>query len=228
MTRPANPDPGRLRRNEYRAVNSGLVRRPPSPRQIARRRRLVGLAKIVLPLFAFVLLASVALWQEVAGVADGSRFSYRRVTITPDGGQLTDGRYRGVDAQGQPYVITAVTARQIGPDRSDLVDPKADLALRSGAWVMVQARQGVFLQKQNQLDLSGDVTLFRDDGTSLITDAAAFDLQAGAAAGSDQVHAEGPFGVLDAQGFFATDGGAVLHFTGPAHLVLNAVGTKTP
>ena len=39
---------------------------------------------------------------------------------------------------------------------------------------------------------------------------------------ADRVHAEGPFGSLDAQGFAVTDHGAVVQFTGPGRLVLNA------
>ena len=38
---------------------------------------------------------------------------------------------------------------------------------------------------------------------------------------ADSVHAEGPFGVLDAQGFTVMDKGAAIDFPGPAHLVLN-------
>ena len=35
-------------------------------------------------------------------------------------------------------------------------------------------------------------------------------------------HAEGPFGILDAQEFFAaTDDGAIIHFSGPGRLLLN-------
>jgi hypothetical protein len=44
----------------------------------------------------------------------------------------------------------------------------------------------------------------------------------GAAAGADPVHAEGPFGTLEARGGFTLlDKGATIQFAGPAHLVLN-------
>ena len=35
------------------------------------------------------------------------------------------------------------------------------------------------------------------------------------------MHAEGPFGVLDAQGFTIVDKGTAVQFVGPAHVVLN-------
>lgn len=186
-----------------------------------RRRWLVGLAKRVLPLVALGLLLVVAFWPEIQGNGERGRISYRRVDITPEGGQLTEAHYQGVDAAGRPYAVTATRVIQAGQDRTNLEAPKADMQMQGGEWLMVQARRGVFEQNANRLDLAGDVTLYRDDGTVLITDAASLDLRANAAAGHERVHAEGPFGVLDAQGFAVLDRGAVVQFTGPARLVLN-------
>ena len=137
------------------------------------------------------------------------------------GATLTDARYRGVDEQGRPYTLTAATAQQVGPERINLTTLKADITLADGTWLMLQSKHGVFLQHTNQLDLSHDVTLYRDDGTTMTTASASIDLKNGAAAGAEPTHAEGPFGTLDAQGFTITDKGTAIQFTGPAHLVLN-------
>jgi lipopolysaccharide export system protein LptC len=193
------------------------------PARLARpqRRWLVALAKRVLPLVALALLLLVAFWPEIQGNGDRNRISYRRIDITPEGGQLTDAHYQGVDDNGRPYTVTATRVRQVGPERTDLEAPKADMQMQSGEWLMVQAKRGIFEQKANRLDLAGEVTLYRDDGTMLVTESASLDMRANAAAGHDMVHAEGPFGVLDAQGFTVLDRGAVVQFTGPARLVLN-------
>ena len=112
---------------------------------------------------------------------------------------------------------------QTGPTRVDLVAPKADMVLENGSWLYVEAREGAYLQPSAQLDLSGDATVYRDDGTTLHSASAALDLKAGAAAGSEPTHAEGRFGTLDAQGGFTVlDKGAVVQFAGPARLVLRA------
>ena len=137
------------------------------------------------------------------------------------GATVTDARYRGVDDQGRPYTLTAATAQQVGPERINLTTPKADITLADGTWLMLQSKRGVFLQHTNQLDLSQDVTLYRDDGTTLTTASASVDLKNGAAASAEPTHAEGPFGILDAQGFTVTDKGTAIQFAGPAHLVLN-------
>lgn len=213
------PDPLPPQRN---ARLTGLSARPSARvARIARRRWAVTLAKRLLPVLAVALLACLALWPEFTSNGERARFSFRRAAVTPEGGQLSEARYQGVDEQGHPYTLTASRARQVDPDRVDLVDPKGDIAPDAGSWAMVEAKQGVFRNRDSQLDLSGEVTMYRDDGTTLHTEAMAVDMKAGAAASAEKVHVEGPFGTLDAQGFTLTERGAVIHFTGPGRLLLN-------
>lgn len=186
----------------------------------ARRSTSVRLAKRLLPVVALGLLSLVALWPEL-GRDERSRFALRTRGLEPQTGQLTDVRYSGVDERDRPYTMTASTAHQVSPERVNLTSPKGDVSLESGAWLMAQARRGVYAPHDGQLDLAGEVVLYRDDGITLVTDVATLDLRAGAATGAERVHAEGPFGTLDAQGFALTDRGGVIQFTGPGRLVLN-------
>jgi lipopolysaccharide export system protein LptC len=196
---------------------------------MARRRWLVGLAKRLLPLAALALLASVALWPELARDTDRSRLSYRRGAAAPESGKMVTATYHGVDTNNRPYTMTAVTAHQVDPDRINLTEPKGDITLESGNWLMAQSHRGVYLQHEGSLDLSDEVHLYRDDGTTLDTSSATLDLKQGAAAGAELVHSEGPFGTLDAQGFAVTDRGAVMQFTGPGRLILiSAQGHPKP
>jgi lipopolysaccharide export system protein LptC len=215
------PAAGNPRRDRSARLIGMPARRAPMPGLLARRRWAVAVTKRLLPVAALALLSTVALWPELDPEADHARYSYRRGHIEPQGGQMTDATYHGVDEHGRPYTVTAATAVQAEPDRVNLTDPKGDISLESGNWVMIRSKQGVYLSRSEQLDLSHDVTLYRDDGTTLQTDTSAVDLKAGAAASADMVHAEGPFGTLDAQGFALTDRGALIQFTGPGHLVVN-------
>jgi lipopolysaccharide export system protein LptC len=197
------------------------VRGSTSSASIARRRVMVGIAKLLLPATALALLVLLVIWPELYRDTDSGRLSYRRLTVLPESGELSDPRYRGVDSGGRPYTITATRARQIGQNRTDLVEPIADMTTESGAWVMLRASQGVYLPKDGQLDLAGEVTLYREDGMTVSTDTATFDLNEGVGSGAARIHAEGPFGALDAQGFAVVDKGAVMQFTGPGRLLLN-------
>jgi lipopolysaccharide export system protein LptC len=203
------------------------VRAPVDPR-LARRRWAVGIAKWLLPVAALALLSTVALWPELAGDTDHALMTYRRGSIEPQSGQLSDATYHGVDDRGHPYTMTATTAHQVTPERINLTDPKGDLTLDSGSWLLVQSRLGVYLQHVGSLDLWNEVHLYRDDGTTMDTSSATVDLKAGAAAGAEMTHAEGPFGSLDAQGFTVVDKGAVIQFAGPGRLVLNSAHAAAP
>lgn len=206
-----------------RLVGDGLSRRrrAPTASGIARRRWMVRWTKRILPLLSLAILAVMVMWPEIDRQEARDRIAFRRLGQVTEAGRMTDARYRGVDGHGQPYTVTAVTAVQATPERVDLTTPKADLLLQNGTWLMIHSRRGAYVQHKGQLDLSGGVTLYRDDGTTIDTDATAIDLHAGAAAGHEWTHAEGPFGTLDAQGFALLDKGDVIQFTGPAKLVLN-------
>jgi lipopolysaccharide export system protein LptC len=168
-----------------------------------------------------LLLAMIALWPEVQQLTGKARLALAHVSGEVEGGKLVDARYNGVDDKGRPYTLTAATAWQINPEKVGLTMPKGDITLENGTWLMLTAREGTFVQHLSQLDLVRDVTLYRDDGTTVHTASASIDVRAGAAAGSEPVHAEGPFGVLDAAGFTVMDKGDSIDFPGPAHLVLN-------
>jgi lipopolysaccharide export system protein LptC len=161
------------------------------------------------------------MWPEISRDTARARLAFQRGRIDAENGQIVDPHYNGVDERGRPYTVTATTAQQVSPERINLVGPKGDIRLESGAWLMVQSRKGVFLQHTNQLDLSDDVVLYRDDGTRMETSAATIDTKAGAAASDQMVHVEGPFGTLDAQGFVMTDRGTAMQFAGPGRLVMN-------
>ncbi|HVZ09871.1 LPS export ABC transporter periplasmic protein LptC [Rhodopila sp.] len=226
MTAPplASGQPDR-RAGAYMMQATAARRSLPTPGRIARRRVLITLTKWLLPLCAMALLAMVALWPELERTTIQTRIHGGQLSGELEGGRMVDLRYNGVDEKGRPYTVTAESARQVDTDRIVLTMPKGDITLENGTWLMVTARGGTYVQKANQLDLVNDVTLYRDDGTTMRTQAATVDVKAGAAASFTPVHAEGPFGTLDAQGGFTLmDRGSAVDFSGPAHLVLN--GTR--
>lgn len=217
-SQPSSPPAGR----QLLGTSGARQRRAPSPTGIARRRWVVRWSKRLLPVFALALLSSLALWPELNRQADEARVAYRRATVAePDAARLTDARYRGVDERGRPYTLTSSTAVQVSPERINLTDPVGDTTMQNGTWLLLSARNGVYMQHISQLDLQDNVVLYRDDGTTLKSATATMDLKQGAASGNDPVHAEGPFGVLDAQSFALTDKGDTIQFSGPAKLIIN-------
>jgi lipopolysaccharide export system protein LptC len=96
----------------------------------------------------------------------------------------------------------------------------ADMTMSDGAWVALQADNGVFHRDAGTVDLSGNVTLFHDTGLTFETDAATVDLKNDFARGDQPVEGQNADGQLASEGFEVKDGGKTIVFTGRSYLKL--------
>src|SRR4051812_32417629 len=198
------------------------VREAPTAGQMARRRFAVAWTKRLLPALALVLLGAVVFWPEIEGNEDRSRVSFRR-TVQPraEALRVINPRYQGVDELNQPFTITARVGQQEGATEIlNLDEPRGDITMGDGPWIYVQSPTGRYDKPAGKLALAGDVTIYHDNGTMLLTQEAKVEMEAGTAEGDTPVAAQGGFGTLTAEGFRIRDGGAVVIFTGRAHAVL--------
>lgn len=198
------------------------ARRAPTRGALLRRRIMVKLTKVVLPVLALGLLGAIAFWPELEGNGENSRVSFRRVAEPrPEALRVVAPHYRGVDDLARPYTITAAVAQQPGADEIlDLTQPRADMTLTEGAWVYLRADWGRYDKAARTLALRGDVTIFHDNGTMLRTPSALVRVEEGSASGDEPVAVQGPFGTLNAEGFRLTERGALVIFTGKSHALL--------
>jgi len=196
------------------------ARRLPSAAALAWRRVAVRIGRVLLPALALGLLAALALWPEFDRVEDRARLSYR-VGVAPGGVQVIGPRYDSVDREGRPFTVSADTAVQDATTEAlDLDRPRADLFTSDG-WLLLEAERGRYDRRAERLDLSGGVTLWEDRGAMIRTARATILTGAGTAEGDRPVAAQGPFGMLDAEGGFRITGrGDVVLFLGPARAVL--------
>ncbi|GBQ26621.1 LPS export ABC transporter periplasmic protein LptC [Gluconacetobacter sacchari] len=198
------------------------IRRVLRPGDIARRQRMVRWAKWALPAAALLLLGSIAAWPAIDRLVNMQRGALREMeSLHVSSGNMLGAVYRGLDDHDRPFMITADQAQQLTQDRISLTRPAADILTQGGDWTMVSAAQGVYLQHEQLLDLTQDVALYREDGVILTGVTADIDLRQGIIASDRWVHAEGPFGVLDAQGALLSQHEGVAQFRGPGRLILN-------
>jgi lipopolysaccharide export system protein LptC len=192
---------------------------------IARRSAVVTVSKKLLPLAAVALLVALGLAPSWHSGPDKERVTYHLgKTSGKDSSRMQGARYHGLDQQGQPFTVTAGNAIQQGPDNVALTRPVGDMTLKSGAWLELRSNTGMFNQKSQILDLAGDVTLYRNDGTTVTTSKAAINLQSGNAHGTAPTDVQGPFGTLHADhGFVLANRGTAITFNGPATLTLTRV-----
>ena len=193
-----------------------------APTETARRRVTVRLAKRLLPCRRhWGCFSLVALWPE-SGVDEHRGWPTGSVESCRKRPDHTDLRYNSVDDRDRPYTVTASAAQQVSPERINLVDPKGDINLEFGKLADGPGSSAASTASTAAARSGRRRGAVRDDGLTMLTDSATLDLKAGVAVSAEQVHAEGPFGSLDAQGFAVTDHGTMVKFTGPGRLVLNA------
>ena len=244
----SEPNAAAGRRRMSLQQSGGGFRRVPDSVSIARRRLLLRWTKWVLPMGALLLLASIAAWPEIQRSLGSARLGLAQATrVRLDSGRMLGPRYRGFDGHDRPYMITADEAQQVSApappeqagaqkgiqpgggaqpdsdqgDRIDLTRPVADSLTQGGDWIRISALYGVYTQHAQILDMIHDVSLYRNDGIMMSSPLADFDVKRGIVASDAWVHAEGPFGVLDAQGYVLSQRDGLAQFRGPARLVLN-------
>ena len=207
------------------SIDPGLwqPRQTVSAQDVARYTRFVKTMKMGLPALAALLLGVVIVYPLLEDRADSFRTDLVPTTTqNPEALSMMNARYFGTDNKGQPFSITAAAIDESNGTEQDVIltTPQADISLTDGTWVMLGAETGIYHRDTENLELTGDVNLFQDQGHELHTAEASMDLEAGVAQGNKPVVSQGPFGQLAAEGFrFDRDTKTVM-FTGPAKLTL--------
>jgi len=83
-----------------------------------------------------------------------------------------------------------------------------------------RADEGVYLRKQNRLELDGDLELTFGEGYRFATESAEVDLKRGHVIGAQPVTGEGPVGLFAADTFDIEDGGRRLRFGGGVQVTI--------
>jgi len=183
--------------------------------------RFVAAMKLLLPAVALGLVMLVAVWPRLQATFQSLHFKTSRLDLREALDlRMVNAHYARLDKRHRPFVLTSDVARQ-SPQHTELVSlegPKADITLKSGAWLMATSVTGVYLSPSQALDLFGNVKIFHDRGYELTTDSAHVDIAAGTAESHDPVQGQGVFGDVESEGFRLLDHGQIIIFTGNAKL----------
>ena len=220
------------------------LRPPSSPQRPSRRRfrravhpvrpgghhrysRMVGTLKLVLPALVVVLLGLVMVWPKLTTTDD--RFQLGFSQLSPNSVEnlsMVNARFYGLNRRNQPFTLTADVATEDEPGLIVLDAPKGDFLTSNDKGVYVEARRGFYRQKEQTLDLEGEVALFHEDGYELHTEKASIDLATSNVVGTMPVQGHGPQGRIDGSGFRILDKGAKVEVTGRSKMNLKGAGSK--
>ncbi|NKD55693.1 MULTISPECIES: LPS export ABC transporter periplasmic protein LptC [unclassified Haematospirillum] len=186
--------------------------------------RLVVAMKVLLPALALLLIVGVLLWPRLVAETSAPSSLIQAVTedVPLENRQMEQPRYRATDADNQPYTLNADRVWETVPGSSEfnLVNPRADMATNDGAWLAMDAPEGLYYENQSILDLSGGVNLYHDAGYELHTPSVTIDVAAGEAIGMEAVEGQGPSMTIASEGIHVVERGRSVLFTGKVRLVL--------
>lgn len=192
--------------------------------------RFVAALKVALPTLAVVLLSLVVIWPQLTSGPDkSSPLTFARLAAPQQKTQtMQDARYHGTDKSNQPFTITSELAKETEPgsQKTQLTRPRADITLKSGAWVLLEADQGLYDQVAQYLDLEGSVAVYHDAGYEMHTTRLGIDLVKGEAKGVEPVNGKGPRGEIRGQGLTILENGQIIKVTGKSRLLIYGSSPK--
>lgn len=184
----------------------------------------VSVAKFLLPLFALIALWELVIWPQLKSELEqtmtlGDNWLLEEI---PETFSATNFLFLGTDNKDQPYVLQADFAEQSPKRESEIIltVPKADISLNDGTWIALRAKNGLYDQVQKLLNLYDSVEIFQNEGFTIETEDANFDLLGDTAYGQTAVIGYGPTGEIESEGFEIEQKGAIIRFTGTAKLTI--------
>lgn len=186
------------------AGNDGARQRPRRRRQGAARWVRYGLATSVVGVLGAVW------WFTNAGFDDNITVSGIEVPSLSEGLKLSNPRFTGETAKGEPFTLSAAWALPDGPRPKEVAlnDVAGELHMADGRMVQMRADKGIFWPKSDVVEISGNVRVTRSDGYEIMAAAARVDASSGAVSAAGPVQAVGPQGEITAGSMRAERDGA--------------------
>ena len=186
--------------------------------------RRVDQLRFTLPAIAMSLLAVIMAWPWLAGGYGGLIVPVFKSAAdhAHDAMRMSNPRYVGKTREAEAYEVTASSAflDPANPDRIHLDDLHAVFEPAQSSSVFLRADEGIYLRKQNRLELDGDLELTFGEGYRFATESAKVDLKRGHVFGAQPVTGEGPVGRFAADKFDIEGGGKRLRFGGGVQVTI--------
>lgn len=186
--------------------------------------RFVKAMRYVLPLIAVALIVVVITWPEMDDKIVVVNKDEILATSENEIGEneLLNPNFQTTDAQMQPVNVTANRAmqNQENPNLVKLDRPVADLKMKNGDQVNIEALDGTYEQETEKLFLQNSVKIKHESGYELNAEELRVNMKTREAFSDKDVNIDGPDATIQATGLEGNVDDGVLIFKGPATLTL--------
>jgi lipopolysaccharide export system protein LptC len=180
-----------------------------------------------LPIIAIIMTIATIVWTLNSGDTITSHINDVAIEAIAKN-ELINPRFDSVDSKNQPYTITAASAVRNEADENIIIltEPAADITLKSGRWIAINAEKGDFNQKENNLDLQNTVEIHDNVGYTLKTNTMSINMKTETILAQSSIRAQGPAGTIYAAAMQGDMQAGILSFKGPATLTLTSSTEK--
>lgn len=186
------------------------------------RKYFIRLMRIGLPLVGFAIIFILFLVPQFEQTVITPAFDAEKVKQTLERVEMEQPQYRSFDEKQNPYTVNADSAVRDAqsPDAVDLTKPSAEIEMKDGKKLNIEALSGHYAQDKSSLTLEGDVLVKDNDGYNLTTQELEVDLETGSAKSTKAVKGEGEKGTIESEGLMIEDKGNRIIFDGKSKLIL--------
>ncbi|HPD82554.1 MAG: LPS export ABC transporter periplasmic protein LptC [Alphaproteobacteria bacterium] len=189
--------------------------------------RFVKYMRYILPLVAIILMVIIVTWPEM----EDKVVVINKDEIIPQSeneigeNELLNPKFETTDAQNQPVSVTADRAlqNQNNPNLVKLDKPNADLKMKNGSAVQIEALSGTYEQDTEKLFLQNDVKIRHETGYELTAEELRVDMKTREAFSDKNVAVTGPDAHIEATGLEGNVENGILIFKGPAKLTITNI-----
>lgn len=150
----------------------------------------------LVPFILGFLFISIFFWPSIYS-------GHQKKEIVLENKKTKNFRFQGIDEFNQPFFLHAKKYQKIINDENKLLfeKPGAEIKLKKGNWVTMNAREGIFDIEKQTLELMGDVLFLHSDGQQIDTDNAVIDLKKSQIYGSKKIFGKSEAINFSSEGF---------------------------
>ena len=152
------------------------------------------------PYVLFLFLITIFFWSTINDL-----YQEKKIVsgITENQKKTKNFTFQGIDELNQPFYLHAKKYQKITNSKNKLLfeKPKAEINLKKGKWLTMNAEEGIFDIKQQTLELIGDVIFLHSDGEQIDTNNAILDLKKAKIYGNKKIFGKNETISFSSEGF---------------------------
>ncbi|TWB07110.1 LPS export ABC transporter periplasmic protein LptC [Bradyrhizobium stylosanthis] len=185
----------------------------------ARHSRLVRILRVAVPgavLMSLAVIVGVSIFNPFRMIMPKLPLDSGNLVVSGTKITMESPHLAGYTPDRRPYELWAKTATQdiTDPDHVDLHDLRAKVLMEDQSTLFLDARNGRFDNKQQQLDLHKDIFLRTSTGYEARLNSAFVDMGKGTVSSDERVDVKLTNGTLTADRLRITEGGDLIRFEG--------------